>query len=480
MATSSYAVQYVPSSQQSTPGTPHLEPLEVLNHVKFVRVQWVDLINNIRFRVLPIEYFKKVLKTSRPGISVAKVALGLVYLHAADGFSPIGEYLYVVDLSSLKICGYAPGHASVMGWFQEKVPKPFRPLDFFTVDLCPRTILKKVLEDAKKTSGVEFLVGFETEFILLWKADASGVLPVDMHGWSNSQALYTGHQGSIVLEEIVQALTEAGVEVQMYHSEAAPGQYELITGPLPPLEAADALIHTRETIYNIANKYKMRATLAPRLFADSCGSAAHTHMSVHSSDPKLREPSTTPNLTKAEAGFLAGVLRHLPALTLLTLPTDASYARMVDGAWSGGTYVSWGTDNREAPVRLTNEVDPGSRNFELKTVDGTANPYLVLAGVLGTGHIGIQDEYELKAKNCNGILPAALMTEEQRKEFGVDSRLPLNLEQARVVFQQDEVVSSLFGSEFVEKFVSVNKVLSEELEKDAPPAVKQQRLVDMY
>ena len=62
----------------------------------------------------------------------------------------------------------------------------------------------------------------------------------------------------------------ADIELQMYHAEAAPGQYEIVTGPLPPLQAADALIHTRETIYNIANKHGLRATLAPRVFLDSC------------------------------------------------------------------------------------------------------------------------------------------------------------------------------------------------------------------
>lgn len=45
-------------------------------------------------------------------------------------------------------------------------------------------------------------------------------------------------------------------------------QYEVVTGPLPPLEAADALVHTRETIYNIARKHGLRATLAPRLHID--------------------------------------------------------------------------------------------------------------------------------------------------------------------------------------------------------------------
>jgi hypothetical protein len=45
--------------------------------------------------------------------------------------------------------------------------------------------------------------------------------------------------------------------------------------------------------------------------------------------------------------------------------------------WSGGTYVCWGTDNREAPVRLCNANSPSARNFELRFIDGLANVSLL-------------------------------------------------------------------------------------------------------
>lgn len=137
--------------------------------VKYVRIQWVDLINNIRFRVVPLPYFQKLLKTSRPGISLTKASLGLVFIAIAEGFkcvlilrchigplmtcsvaySATGEYLYAIDLSTLRICPYAPGHASVMGWFEEKEPITglvgvgHRSIE---VGLCPRTILRRVVE----------------------------------------------------------------------------------------------------------------------------------------------------------------------------------------------------------------------------------------------------------------------------------------------------------------------------------------------
>ena len=96
---------------------------------------------------------------------------------------------------------------------------------------------------------------------------------ISTHDWSTTSSIYTGSTGAIVLEEIADALQAGGVELQMYHAEAAPGQYEIVTGPLSPLQAADALVYSREVIYNIANKHQLRATFSPRVFEHSCSSS---------------------------------------------------------------------------------------------------------------------------------------------------------------------------------------------------------------
>jgi glutamine synthetase len=96
------------------------------------------------------------------------------------------------------------------------------------------------------------------------------IVPVKTAPFAATIALPPGAPETRCLEEIVDGLGAAGIEVLMYHAEAAPGQYEIVTGPLPPLQAADAVVHTRETIYATATKYGLKATLAPRLFADNC------------------------------------------------------------------------------------------------------------------------------------------------------------------------------------------------------------------
>ena len=188
--------------------------------IKFIRITWVDWINNVRYRVVPRPYFRKLLESARPGVSLTKAALGLVFLAVAPGFSGTGEHHYVLDTSSFRPAPYAPGHATVFGFFQNKVPTPEHGL---VVPHCPRTLLARIAQRAQDEAGVSYLVGLESEFILL-SATTPKIVPVNDADWSVSSKLPSGSVEAVVLEEIAEKLIEAGIELQMYHAEAAPGQ----------------------------------------------------------------------------------------------------------------------------------------------------------------------------------------------------------------------------------------------------------------
>jgi glutamine synthetase len=231
--------------------------------------------------------------------------------------------------------------------------------------------------------------------------------------------------------------------------------------------------------------------LSKLIHAHTGGSAAHTHISVHPINPDqpfgLQSPAgddaqaaTSENvLTPLERIFLAGLLDHLPAACAFTLPIRASYARMLDGIWSGGTWVAWGRDNRETPVRLcvpptrvpipaparaqpapakpaTPAPNPPSGNhFEVKCVDGTSSPYLALSGLLGAGVLGIQSQSPLIEKDCRA--PAATMTEAEREAVGVKRRLPRTWEEARGALEGDVAMRGLLGG-VVQGFLAVGEV----------------------
>lgn len=143
---SEYGVKYTPSTVTAPVADTSIEGLKSRG-VEYIRLQWVDLINNTRYRVIPIDYFAKILESNRPSISITKCVLGLVFISLAPGFSSIGEYLYVPDMKTLRLCPYAPGHASVMGYFEEKLPiKGPGGEPTVKVPLCPRTTLKRIVE----------------------------------------------------------------------------------------------------------------------------------------------------------------------------------------------------------------------------------------------------------------------------------------------------------------------------------------------
>jgi hypothetical protein len=126
-----------------------------------------------------------------------------------------------------------------------------------------------IYREAQQLFKTCFLAGFETEFILLTSQENVTSIGTENH-WSCASPLYTGTVAATVMEEISEALELAGVDLDMYHAEGTPGQFEIVTSPLCLLEAADALTVTRETIYNVASKHGMRATLAPRPIPDTC------------------------------------------------------------------------------------------------------------------------------------------------------------------------------------------------------------------
>ncbi|KAL0568953.1 hypothetical protein V5O48_013021 [Marasmius crinis-equi] len=446
---------------------------------KYVRIYWIDLANSRRCRVLPLNYFKELMQANRPGVNIAKISLGLVYLMAPPttvSFSAVGEYICVPDLSTLRPLPFAPGHLGVLGYLEEKTPYPGTDGKLTVeVPLCARSLLKRIVETTRKELNTDFIVGFETEFILL--SSTRPVTASNEHQWSSPVGFLAGSKEALILEEIGDAMQASNLSLQMLHSEAAPGQYEVVSGPLSPVDAADQVIFVRELITNVASKHGLHATFSPRPFDGTAGSSAHIHISVH------RKGAEKPNhgMSAEESSFLAGVLENLPALPAITLPTVASYRRMTDGVWSGGTYVHYGTENREAPIRLTNATSPGSRNFEMRFVDGTANPYLALAAILGAGLTGLKTGKKLEAKDCVGPRCAWEMSQEEREALGIKKRMPLNIEEARTNLGKNEVMREVLGKEMVESFLSVNKTLENALSnQEETEERKLSRLVEFF
>lgn len=111
------------------------------------------------------------------------------------------------------------------------------------------------------------------------------------------------------------------------------------------------------------------------------------------------------------------------------------------------------------PIRVCG--DRGGHHFEVRTIDGTANPYLVLAGILVAGLQGVLSSAELKSGDCKK--PKAIMDEVERRSLGLESvrSLPRTIGDARTLLREDEYLNEKLGADFVEKYLETNEVSHE-------------------
>ena len=422
--------------------------------IRYLRLQWLDYTSTLRVRVLPIKQALKMFSCKRL-VSVARAVLGLLQNDTlCSGFLPVLSYNLYPTFESIRL-GSRACYATLQCEFREE--------DGSEVSICPRTVLRKQVERASD-HNLNFLIGFEIEIVFMSSRIEDGRIcygsaPVNDggHAWSSARAL---QQDSIMelLELIHEKLDNAGICLQQFHPESCAGQYEFIVDPLPPIEAIDTLLAAREIICSTAANAGMRATLYPKPLPTSAGTGAHLHIS----------------LTPVEhwESLYAGILKHLRAIAAFTYSNDASYERVVDGKWAGGTWIAWGTQNRETPLR---RVDRS--HFEIKCIDGLSNPYLVLAVLIGTGLGGVLDKEPMTLKDCTAD-PSAL-TSEQREDLGITQQFPKSIDQALTCLEKDEELCTVLGKNVVDTYLNVKRAEHEML-KSMTPEDRRHWLIERY
>ena len=253
---------------------------------------------------------------------------------------------------------------------------------------CPRSYLKRMIARLH-AQGLDLHIGFEIEFYLLRpQEEAPFPLPVDDLAYAQSLAGQISHE---VMAEIALDLWRRGIPVAQYLAEGGPGQQEITLEHCGPLLLADRLIQAREIIHAVALKHGLQATFLPKPFPEQAGSGLHTHFSLWQEGANHTcAAGEAWDLTPQTNAFMAGILNHLPALMAVTTPTRSSFRRIQPHAWSGA-YQAWGIGNKEAALRVISDARSGRpSNVELKTVDGSANPYLALGGLIAAGLEGIK------------------------------------------------------------------------------------------
>jgi glutamine synthetase len=410
--------------------------------VRLVRVAYCDNANLIRAKAAPLDALEGVFRYG-VGFTVAQQALPMTgdTVLPASGLSPVGEVWLMPDADTFTILPYSPGAAMMLGDFRTAAGDPW-PHD-------PRACLRRAVE-AAAADGFQVQAAFEPEFYLL-RPGPAGEEPVDRTNFGMTIALDAAHE---VLRDLVDTLGAMGLDVALVHPESGPGQFEISIRHAGALAAADRHVLLREGVRGVAMRRGLIASFAPKPFADAAGSGCHLHMSLWRDEKnEFYDEHDRLRLSATAYAWIAGVLAHLPALCALTVPSVNSYARLRPHTWAGA-HACYGPENREAEIRvITPRRGPASSNVELKSCDGSANPYLALAGVIAAGLDGIR----------RGLTPGepvetdpAALSEEERRRRGI-AAVPATLAEAADALERDSVIQEMLGAPLVRSYLAVRR-----------------------
>ena len=405
--------------------------------IEFIRILWCDNANIIRAKSI----YKNSSMDSNYYVGISEGQQGVPAVYDAvieeSGLSPVGEVQLKADLSSFTPVPYSPGHGRFMGDMLKNGK---------TWDYCPRGFLKRMIDKAQKT-GFSVKGAFENEFYLLKKTE-EGIFPADNTPFASTYSMDINRE---IIDEIVKSLILQGMEVQMYHAESGPGQQEITVKYDEALKACDNQIIFRETIKAVAAKYGLTASFLPKIFVDKAGSGCHLHLSIWKEGKNiLSDFECEYGISNVGSQFIAGILHHLPALMAITTPTTNSYHRIKPHYWSGA-FQCWGIGNRESAIRAVQEFDGEIKNFELKTVDASSNPYLALGAVIAAGIHGITEEMELEKPVQED--PANILHDGDYKIRTLPSKLEKSIEE----LERDKIILDAMGEKLSKAYIAVKK-----------------------
>jgi glutamine synthetase len=308
--------------------------------------------------------------------------------------------------------------------------------------------------EAAAADGLAFDAAFENEFYLAYRRD-DGFVPVDRSLCFSAIGMESTEP---VIQDIIAALTDQGLTVELSHPELGHGQQELSVRHAPALRAADNQVTYRQTVRAVAAQHGMVGSLAPKPWADQAGSGSHLHWSIWNSSHtqnRLADASAQGGLSDLGRHAVAGVLAHLPGLLALTTPSTNSFRRLQPHYWSSA-YTAWGFENREAAVRVPSRYwddEEGSTNLELKACDNSSNPYIALGGVMAAALDGIRRELDPgePVQQDPGNL-----TDKERDERHV-RRFPETSKEALDELERDDVLMSALGSGLATEYLKVRR-----------------------
>ena len=397
--------------------------------IKYFLISFVDLFGVLRSKLVPAHAIKEMQET---GAGFAGFAAWLDMTPADSDMFGIPDPDSLIQL---------PWNKEV-GWLASDLWMNGKP-----VDASPRVMLKKQIKKLSK-QGLTMKSGVECEYFLISPDGSSIADPRDTQSKPcyDQSALMRRYD---LIKEICDCMIEMGWGPYQNDHEDANGQFEMNWDFSDCLKTADRHTFFKYMVKTIAEKHGLRATFMPKPFENLTGNGCHAHISVWDGKKnKFLDKSNELGLTKMAYNFLGGVIKHASSLSAFFNPTINSYRRInapptkSGASWSPSS-ISYTGNNRTHMIRIP---DPG--RFELRLMDGSANPYLLQASVLAAGINGIKNKIDPgKPLHCN-------MYEDFAKYPDLP-KLPDELDQSLKKLKQNKEMNEAFGTDVIDSYIKL-------------------------
>ena len=332
----------------------------------------------------------------------------------------------------------------------------------------PENSLRKALKLFREETGMDFYAMGELEYYVI--SDDMGLFPAtDQKGYHESAPFAKFND---FRTECMHQIACMGGKIKYGHNEVGNftlngkvfEQNEIEFLPVDAMEAADTLMLAKWAIRTLAVKRGYDVTFAPKITEGKAGSGLHIHFKLMKGNQNMMVENG--KLSDHAKKAIVGILNYADAITAMGNKVPTSYFRLVPHQ-EAPTSICWGDRNRSVLVRVplgwTGENDmcsqanplekeshekPQKQTVELRSADGSADIYQLLAAMVTAARKGFQDKDALK--HAEELYVSVNIHSDANKEKLESLRsLPAScaesadaLEAVRDVFEADEVFSS--------------------------------------
>jgi glutamine synthetase len=252
-------------------------------------------------------------------------------------------------------------------------------------------------------------------------------------------------------------------------------------------DAADSLIIAKWILRMLSYKYGATVSFAPKITVGKAGSGLHIHTKLVKNGKSVM--INNGKLSDEAKKIIAGYLDLAPSLTAFGNTIPISYLRLVPHQ-EAPTNICWGDRNRSVLVRvplgwntsksMSAEVNPleahenvdftDKQTVEFRCPDGSANIYLLMAGLAVAARHGLEKPDALKMAD-ELYVDVNIFKDEFKNKVEKLSKLPTScfesaeyLDKQADIYKKYDVFSQGTIDGIIKKLKSYNdKTLSEDL-----------------